>query len=179
MAGRHGCRRGDGGEPLRRYADVFKALADSTRLRILHLLVTAGDSVCVCELADALGLPQYVVSKHLGVLRQAGLVTDARVGTWVHYSPLGGATPWVRRLYDLVAEIVDPTAGRDRERLAVRLSLRQGGQCVVGPQDPRVELVFARAGLATRDEELARPQGNGSVRTHSQREARLRADAQE
>lgn len=135
---------------MRRHAALFKAVADRTRLRILHLVLTAEEpSVCVCELADALNLPQYVVSKHLAVLRQAGLVDDERVGTWVHYRPASGRTSWERQLCDLVAAIEDGETRRDRQRLHARLTLREGGQCVVGPRDPRVEFVFARAGLST------------------------------
>jgi ArsR family transcriptional regulator len=62
---------------------VFKALADSTRLRILGLLL-AGE-VCVCHIHEALRIPQPKASRHLAYLRRAGLVTARRAGTWMHY----------------------------------------------------------------------------------------------
>ena len=62
---------------------VFKALADSTRLRILGLLVT-GD-VCVCDIHETLRISQPKASRHLAYLRNAGLVDTRREGLWVHY----------------------------------------------------------------------------------------------
>ena len=63
---------------------TLKALADPTRLRIVQLL-WGRDDLCVCELVDALQLPQYSVSRHLGILKAAGLVLDWRQGKWMHY----------------------------------------------------------------------------------------------
>lgn len=62
----------------------FRALADETRRRCLLLLVEQGE-LCVCELTDALGLPQPKVSHHLAALRKAGMVSDRKQGLWVHY----------------------------------------------------------------------------------------------
>ncbi|MFA5975157.1 MAG: metalloregulator ArsR/SmtB family transcription factor [Elusimicrobiota bacterium] len=63
---------------------MFKAFADETRLRILHLL-THGE-LCVCDLLKTLRLPQSKVSRHLAYLRRAGLVRDRKEGLWKHYS---------------------------------------------------------------------------------------------
>jgi ArsR family transcriptional regulator len=62
---------------------LFKALADTTRLRILNLLL-AGE-VCVCDIHDTLGIPQPKASRHLAYLRAAGLVDARKEGQWVHY----------------------------------------------------------------------------------------------
>jgi ArsR family transcriptional regulator len=69
---------------MREEADLFGALADATRLRLAVLLATRGET-CVCLLARALGEPPFKVSRHLGVLRAAGLVEARREGTWMHY----------------------------------------------------------------------------------------------
>ena len=69
--------------PLGDMETVFKALADSTRLRILGLLLTG--EVCVCHIHDALRIPQPKASRHLAYLRRAGLVATRRSGTWMHY----------------------------------------------------------------------------------------------
>lgn len=69
---------------LRRIAQLFKAMSDQTRLRIVNLL-SAGE-VCVCDIAAALDLPQPKVSRHLALLRNAGLVEDKRKGAWIFYS---------------------------------------------------------------------------------------------
>ncbi len=63
---------------------LFKALADETRLRILNLV--AHQELCVCHIVEALGLGQSKVSRHLGHLRNAGLVNDRREGLWMYYS---------------------------------------------------------------------------------------------
>ncbi|MEZ4363074.1 MAG: metalloregulator ArsR/SmtB family transcription factor [Kofleriaceae bacterium] len=62
---------------------LFRALGDETRLRIVALL--AHGELCVCHLERALELSQPTVSRQLGVLRAAGLVTSRREGTWVYY----------------------------------------------------------------------------------------------
>jgi len=66
-------------------AALFKALADPYRLRILATLSRSKHEVCVCDFTDAFPLNQPAVSHHLGVLRDAGLVTSERRGTWVYY----------------------------------------------------------------------------------------------
>jgi len=66
-------------------AAVFKALAEPTRLRLLVLLCEHGEA-CVCKLAEALETSDFNISRHLGVLRAAGLVEARREGTWMHYS---------------------------------------------------------------------------------------------
>lgn len=67
-----------------RIARRFHALSDEKRLRILELL-REGER-CVCELTDALGAGQSLLSFHLKTLKEAGLVTDRREGRWVYYA---------------------------------------------------------------------------------------------
>ena len=62
---------------------LFKALADTTRLRILGLLLTG--EVCVCHIHESLRIPQPKASRHLAYLRKAGLVDARREGLWMHY----------------------------------------------------------------------------------------------
>lgn len=64
--------------------NLFKALSDETRLRIMVLL--SKRELCVCHLEWALGLAQAKVSRHLNVLRNAGLVQGRREGLWIFYS---------------------------------------------------------------------------------------------
>jgi ArsR family transcriptional regulator len=70
-------------KPLSDMEALFKALADSTRLRILGLLL-AGE-VCVCDIHESLKIPQPKASRHLAYLRRAGLVETRRDGLWIHY----------------------------------------------------------------------------------------------
>jgi len=77
-------------DDLAAVARVAKALSDPKRLGILGWL--SGGEQCVCDLCDTSGLSQPLLSFHLRVLKEAGLVTDRRNGRWVHYrlSPGGG-----------------------------------------------------------------------------------------
>ena len=70
---------------MREIADLFKAIGEENRLRILNLLANRGD-ICVCDLMKVIEAPQGRVSRHLTALRHAGLVDQEREGTWVVYS---------------------------------------------------------------------------------------------
>ena len=65
-------------------AMVFKVLADATRLRLAVLLAVKGET-CVCVLAEALKAQPFKISRHLSVMRSAGLVEVRREGTWMYY----------------------------------------------------------------------------------------------
>lgn len=69
---------------MQREAAILKALGEPTRLRLATLLAVNGDT-CVCHLADALGEADFKISRHLGVLKAAGIVAARREGTWMHY----------------------------------------------------------------------------------------------
>ena len=63
---------------------LLKALAEPTRLRLVVLLALNGET-CVCKLAEALGAPQFRISRHLGIMRDRGIVETRREGAWMHY----------------------------------------------------------------------------------------------
>ncbi|MFJ7061951.1 ArsR/SmtB family transcription factor [Streptomyces griseobrunneus] len=67
-------------------ARMFKALGDSIRLRLFSMIASAADGeVCVCDLTGPFDLSAPTISYHLKILREAGLVTSERRGTWVYY----------------------------------------------------------------------------------------------
>ncbi len=68
---------------LDQYETIFKALSDKSRLRIIKMLQRK--SLCVCEITDTLKLATSTVSKHLSILREAGLITDEKDGKWINY----------------------------------------------------------------------------------------------
>ena len=76
---------------------LFSALANEIRLRCLLLLQQQGE-LCVCELTHALGLSQPMVSRHLAVLRDAGIVTDRRAAIWIYYSLNPALPDWARQV---------------------------------------------------------------------------------
>jgi len=79
------------GEPLTvaaatELAAVFKALSDPVRLRLLSLIAShGGGEACVCEVSAGFELSQPTISHHLKVLRESGLLTSERRGSWVYY----------------------------------------------------------------------------------------------
>jgi len=65
---------------------MFKALSDPVRLRLLTLIACHdGGEACVCDLIDAFEVSPPTISHHLKVLREAGMVTAERRGTWIYY----------------------------------------------------------------------------------------------
>lgn len=87
---------------------VAKALADASRLRILKLL--EGGEVCVCVLTEELALAPATVSKHLSLLKAAGLVQGRKDGRWVHYRLHDAPSPAAAALLTVVREHVHPEA---------------------------------------------------------------------
>ena len=71
---------------------LFKALGDPVRLRLLSLIAShEGGEACVCDLSDVFDVSGPTISHHLKVLREAGLITGERRGTWVYYRVLPAA----------------------------------------------------------------------------------------
>jgi len=68
---------------MRELVKVLKAVADKNRLRIFKML--QHKKMCVCEISAALGITRPSVSRHLSLMRDAGLVEDERNGPWIDY----------------------------------------------------------------------------------------------
>lgn len=97
--------------------EVFRALGDETRLRILALLKDG--EVCVCHIHGGLRLPQPTVSRHLAYLRRAGLVEARRDGVWMHYRLATPSSPVVGELLRSALHALThaPETAGDKERL--------------------------------------------------------------
>lgn len=96
-------------------SNIFNALSDEKRLRILKIL--EGGELCVCDIVNALGESQPKVSFHLGVLKSAGLIMDRRHGRWTLYS-LSDRDIFRRFLIlSALERISDEEIGEDRKRL--------------------------------------------------------------
>jgi len=107
-------------DQVRQLEALFKALADSTRLRILRLLM-AGE-VCVCDIHDTLKIPQAKASRHLAYLRRAGLVATRREALWVHYRLAIPGDPIIAAIQDATIHVLGhvDSLKRDAERLEKR-----------------------------------------------------------
>jgi len=117
---------------------VFQALADEIRLRIVRLMVTADDESCLCELVDSLLEPSYKLSRHLKILRQAGLLSSQKEGRWV-YHQLVMKPAYLEQLYATVQALPDTNEiySADLKRFRERLCLREGGRCQIGIQSEK------------------------------------------
>jgi ArsR family transcriptional regulator, arsenate/arsenite/antimonite-responsive transcriptional repressor len=74
------------GDEASAIAEVFKALSDPHRVRIVNLLANSPDEVCVCDITEEIGLSQPTVSHHLKKLTAAGLLDRSQRGVWAYYS---------------------------------------------------------------------------------------------
>jgi ArsR family transcriptional regulator len=130
-------------KPLAEMETVFKALADSTRLRILGLLLTG--EVCVCHINEALKIPQPKASRHLAYLRRAKLVEARREGTWMHYRLAGLSDDTLGMVREAVALALrrQPAVQKDLAQLT-----KLTGCCLPAPLDSKVVGAHRSTGLA-------------------------------
>ena len=133
---------------------VFKTLADSTRVRILALLER--EELAVQELMAVLGMAQSRVSRHLAILREAGLLRDRRDGTFVYYRfPAPREGPW-RDAWELVRRERQGDAAADRDAtalagvLAARAARTRSWFDSVGPEWDALRKVFNDDALRAR-----------------------------
>jgi|SRR5215207_10681752 len=89
-------------------AAVFKALADPIRLRLMSIIASAGEEVCVCDLTGQFEVSGPTISHHLRVLREAGLVDCERRGTWVYYWPVPERLQWISSLLAVPVKALVP-----------------------------------------------------------------------
>ena len=109
---------------IRRYMEEFirqaKAISDLTRVRMLKLLEER--ELCVCDIMDIMELGQSTASKHLGILKTAGLVESRKDGTWSHYRLSDKVRSDNKDFLKFMAAHIndDPRIKKDRRLLAKR-----------------------------------------------------------
>ena len=96
---------------------LFQALADRTRLRLLNLM--AAGEVCVCFFVEVLDEPQPKISRHLAYLRNAGLVSATRQGKWASYAITPPDHPTLRQAFDATIAAMQGDAEMQRDRAAL------------------------------------------------------------
>lgn len=90
------------GFDVRPFSRLYRALSDETRVRMVALL--SHGELCVCHLETALALAQPLVSRHLGILKSAGVVDSRRDGSWVHYRLIPQDPPELQAALDGIAK---------------------------------------------------------------------------
>jgi ArsR family transcriptional regulator len=103
---------------LEKQEKIFKALSDKNRIRIVKMLQKK--SLCVCEIKDVLKLATSTVSKHLSILREAGLIVDWKDGNWINYkiNPAPDALVSNALLYTQLQIEDDETIKNDRKLIS-------------------------------------------------------------
>ncbi|MCR4403129.1 MAG: metalloregulator ArsR/SmtB family transcription factor [Firmicutes bacterium] len=91
------------GDVMKRRVSIFKALGHETRARIVEILASEGEK-CVCDLVERLGFDQSTISKHLSVLKAAGVVGSTKEGLNVRY---GLRTPCVYQFMTCIDRMTD------------------------------------------------------------------------
>jgi DNA-binding transcriptional ArsR family regulator len=110
--------------------DIARALSDPNRVRALMLLTDG--PLCVCQIIEMLGLAASTTSKHMSILRQAGLVEATKEGRWMHYTLAEkDAPPQVRKAIRwVVSELQDdPQIQTDKAKLEKLLKVDKEALC--------------------------------------------------
>ena len=115
---------------MREMIDVAKALSDASRVRALMLLTDG--PLCVCQIIEMLGLAPSTTSKHMSILRQAGLVEADKQGRWMHYrlagkTASGSVKKAIRWITSELAD--DAQILRDQTRLKKLLKVDREALC--------------------------------------------------
>jgi ArsR family transcriptional regulator len=126
--------------------NIFQALSDPTRIRIIRLLVDSKNEACLCEMAESLGEPEYKLSRHVKVLRQTGLLSAEKDGRWIYHRLVTDAAS-LRPLYKFVQNLADTNNQfrSDLKRFTKRKKNRLDGRCRTEFQNSKVTFKKAKS----------------------------------
>lgn len=111
----------EGGEVM---VDLFKALADETRLRILAVIMK--EPSCVCEVEACLELTQSNVSRHLNTLKRAGILESYKISQWTYYKVSEAFVTNHRELYDYVMKEIQKTSFYENDCTQIKACKKMG-----------------------------------------------------
>ena len=109
--------------------DINKALSDQNRVRALMLLTEGG--LCVCQIIEVLGIAPSTTSKHMSILKQAGLVDSKKDGRWINYSLSNGTDAIAIQAIDWITKNLknDPVVLNDKQQLKRVLDIDKEALC--------------------------------------------------
>lgn len=110
--------------------ELFQALSDPNRIRIIRLMLDIKGELCLCELSEALDEPEYKLSRHVKILKSHGLLTSVRDGKWIYHS-LVKDQKFLKTLFKAVIEFPDGEVQlhEDLVRFRRRIKFREKGRC--------------------------------------------------
>lgn len=115
--------------------EIFQALADRTRLRIMRVMVSMPkEEICLCEVTDALEEAEPNVSRHLKSLRQSGLLSAEKEGRWVYHRLVPSES--AQLFYNIIGDLPDTDGlfAKDLARFRIELKKRTSTRCQRGNQ---------------------------------------------
>lgn len=112
--------------------ELFQALSDPYRIRIVRMMQMVKGELCLCELSEALDEPEYKLSRHVKILKSHGLITSIRDGKWIYHS-LVKDQKFLKTIFKALAEFPGGSqqTNMDLARFEKRLKLRDKGRCKV------------------------------------------------
>ncbi len=113
---------------MKQLEQLFKGLADQTRLRILNLLIHG--ELCVCEIQYVLGSSQANVSRHLTYLKTSGLVLDRREGVRMYYRLAQPAEGIHKQLFTFLRDVFQSSQSLEQDSLKLKRAIERGSYTV-------------------------------------------------
>lgn len=126
--------------------EIFQALAEKTRLRIMRIMVTLpGEEACLCDMTDSLLEPEHNVSRHLKILRRTGLLSAYKEGRWVYHQLVKSAQ--LRSFYKVIETLpdIDGTFAKDLKRFKSERKKRAAVRCT--KEGPRFKSEKSKEGV--------------------------------
>jgi len=107
-----------------KHIQIFKALSDSTRLKIVWLLTNIDKKICVSEIVEVLDIHQYNVSRHLKILKNAKFVEEVKEGKWVFYYLTAVDTPFRHFIQEAIKTIPESQMQNEINKCRILLQKR-------------------------------------------------------
>lgn len=114
---------------MEEFTNIFAALSDRTRLRIMRVILKSQTELCVCEIIDLLKESQYNVSRHLKMLKNAGLLQTRKNGRWVFYSLKNFTGEFQELICQAILALPPELFLLEEKKLESGLTLRKDGKC--------------------------------------------------
>jgi ArsR family transcriptional regulator, arsenate/arsenite/antimonite-responsive transcriptional repressor len=115
-----------------RLHEIFQALSDPYRIRIVRLMLAVKGEICLCEISESLDEPEYKLSRHIKILKTSGLLNSVRGGKWIYHS-LVKDQKFLLTMFKALTQFddTDRDLKLDLARFNKRLKLRENGRCQV------------------------------------------------
>lgn len=111
--------------------EIFQALSDPYRIRIVALLLRTKEEICLCEFSESLREPEYKLSRHVKILKSNGILTSVRDGKWIYHS-LVKSEKFLKLIYQSLEAFPDDdeTRANDYQHFMKKAIQREKGRCL-------------------------------------------------